>query len=156
MKKVNILILIILFAFSSCTDTEKDESLPIIDMNGAVAFPQNCVTVYRGESFSFNALFTDNVELGSFSIEMHNNFDHHAHSTSATECELGAVKTPVKPLLFINEYSIPAGKTSYEATIQINIPADVDTGDYHFMVRLTDASGWQTFKGISMKVAEKN
>jgi len=156
MKKITFLILIGFLSsiFFSC-DNDKDEELPVINMTASAAFPQNCVSVYRGESFTFNALFTDNVELGSFSIEMHNNFDHHAHSTSATECELGAVKTPVKPLLFINEYSIPAGTTSYEATIQINIPADVDTGDYHFMVRLTDASGWQTFKGISVKVADR-
>ncbi len=155
MKKVYIFILVVISAFSSCTDTVKDELQPMIDMTGDTAFPQNCVTVYRSESFTFNALFTDNIELGSYSIEMHNNFDHHTHSTSATECEIVAVKTPVKPLLFINEYSIPVGKTSYQATIQINIPADVDTGDYHFMVRLTDASGWQTFTGISMKVADR-
>jgi len=156
MKKITLLILIgfLTSIFFSCND-DKDEELPVIDMTAATAFPQNCATVYRGESFKFNAVFTDNLELGSYSIEMHHNFDHHTHSTSATECDLEVVKTPVNPLLYINEYSIPAGKISYEATIQINIPADVDTGDYHFMVRLTDKSGWQTFKGISVKIMDK-
>jgi hypothetical protein len=41
---------------------------------------------------------------------------------------------------------------SYEATTQITIPADVDPGDYHFMIRLTDKEGWQTLKGLSIKI----
>ena len=156
MKNIFKLFFFVLIAvMSSCGDTVKDEELPKIDMTGDSAFPQNCVTVYKGESFTFNALFTDNIELGSYSIEMHHNFDHHTHSTSAQECELGTIKAPVNPLLFINQYSIPAGKTNYSALIEINIPSDVDTGDYHFMVRLTDKSGWQTFEGISVKVADK-
>jgi len=155
MNKVYIVILGIIFAFTSCDDTVKDELLPVIDMTGTTAFPQNCTTVYRGESFTFNALFTDNIELGSYSIEMHHNFDHHTHSTSAEDCEMGAIKVAVKPLLFIEEYTIEAGKTEYSASIEINIPADADTGDYHFMVRLTDKSGWQTFEGISVKVADR-
>jgi hypothetical protein len=157
MKNIFKLFLFILITvLSSCGDTVKDEELPKIDMTGDTSFPQNCVTVYRGEIFTFKALFTDNIELGSYSIEMHHNFDHHTHSTSSQECEMGAIKVPVKPLLILNEYSIPAGKTNYSALIEINVPSDVDTGDYHFMVRLTDKSGWQTFKGISMKVAGRN
>jgi hypothetical protein len=156
MKKNHLIILFTSILLLACDDTEKDDQLPTINMSGDTAFPQNCVTVYRGESFTFNALFTDNVELGSYSIEMHNNFDHHTHSTSSTECEMEAVKTPVNPLLFINEYEIPPGKTSYSANIEIEIPSNVDTGDYHFMVRLTDKSGWQTFVGISMKIANRN
>ncbi|MEA4982375.1 MAG: DUF4625 domain-containing protein [Paludibacter sp.] len=155
MKKIHLILIFTSTLFFGCDDVVKDEELPVINMSGIAAFPQNCVTVYRGESFTFNALFTDNVELGSYSIEMHHNFDHHTHSTSSTECEMEAIKTPVNPLLFIEEYDIPQGKKSYSATIEIDIPADVDTGDYHFMVRLTDKSGWQTFEGISMKIAER-
>lgn len=156
MKKIHLILLITSILLFACDDTQKDDVLPVIDMSGDTAFPQNCVTVYRGESFTFNALFTDNVELGSYSIEMHNNFDHHTHSTSSTECELEAVKASVNPLLFIDEYDIPQGKTNYSASIEIEIPDDVDTGDYHFMVRLTDKSGWQTFVGTSMKIADRN
>jgi hypothetical protein len=150
------LLITLLFVLMACDNTMKDEELPVIDMTGENAFPQNCVTVYRGESFTFNARFTDNIELGSYSIEMHHNFDHHAHSTSSEECEMGVIKQAVKPLLFIDEYTIPNGKTEYSASIEINIPGDADTGDYHFSIRLTDKSGWQTFKGISMKIADRN
>ena len=157
MKNIySFVILSLVLVFTSCDDTVKDEELPLIDMSGNNAFPQNCSTVYKGESFRFQAVFTDNVELGSYSVEMHQNFDHHTHSTSSQECEMEAVKMPIKPLLYITEYSIPEGKTEYMASFDINVPADVDTGDYHFMVRLTDKSGWQTFKGISMKIADRN
>jgi hypothetical protein len=149
-------IFFILLLFSlSCSDDDKDEELPVIDMSASASFPQNCGTVYRGESFTFRATFTDNAGLGSFSIEMHNNFDHHTHSTDITDCEMDAVKTPVNPLLFIDEFEIPGNLSSYEATAQINVPDDVDVGDYHFMVRLTDAAGWQALKGISVKIADR-
>lgn len=146
----------LLLMLLACTDdTEKDEELPVIDMSGSASFPQNCGIVYRGESFAFRATFTDNVELGSFSIEMHNNFDHHTHSTDATSCEMAPVKTPVKPMLFIQEFDILKAAKKYEATVQIAVPADADTGDYHFMIRVTDAAGWQALKGIAVKVADK-
>ncbi|WP_291862275.1 DUF4625 domain-containing protein [Marinilabilia sp.] len=47
---------------------------------------------------------------------------------------------------------MPSGLTSYEAEVDILVPEDADTGDYHFMVRLTDAAGWQTLKGIAIKI----
>lgn len=146
---------LLLLLFACTDDAEKDEELPVIDMSASASFPQNCGTVYRGESFTFRAMFTDNVELGSFSIEMHNNFDHHTHSTDITDCEMDPVKTPVKPLLYIEEFEITEGMKDYEATVQIAVPADVDPGDYHFMVRLTDAAGWQALKGISVKIADR-
>jgi hypothetical protein len=37
----------------------------------------------------------------------------------------------------------------------IDIPEGVDSGDYHLMVRLTDRTGWQAIRGVSIKVIEK-
>jgi len=153
-KQIKNILLLLLFAFLfSCTgDNGKDDEMPVIDMTGDTAFPQNCATVYRGGNFTFAATFTDNEALGSFSIEIHNNFDHHTHSTDIADCEMEPVKSPVNPLLFIEEFDIPEGQRIYEASVGIAIPADVDTGDYHFMVRVTDAEGWQALKGISFKI----
>ena len=44
------------------------------------------------------------------------------------------------------------GQTLYKATIDIPIPEDIDEGDYHFMIRLTDRAGWQQLKSVSIKV----
>lgn len=141
--------------FTSCGGDEKQTSKPEISMDGAADFPQNCVTVYRGETFTFRATFTDEQELGSFNLEIHNNFDHHSHSTDNTECELGAKREPVNPFVYNQDFAIPSGKTRYDAVEQIAVPADVDTGDYHFMVRLTNQAGWQEIKGISIKIADR-
>ncbi|MBP6260691.1 MAG: DUF4625 domain-containing protein [Paludibacter sp.] len=147
-----VLLLVIL---SSCGDLVKDEQTPAIDITATDAFPKNCVTVYRGESFDFKIRLSDNMELGSFSVQMHHNFDHHTHSTSATQCDMDPVKNAVNPLLYIDEYPIPEKLTEYVARGTISIPANVDTGDYHFTIRVTDAAGWQSFEGISVKIGDR-
>lgn len=149
-----LLILISGFAFSSCGEDEK----PAIDMDypeivvTEESFPLQCSMLQRGTTVEFRALFTDNVELGGFSLDIHHNFDHHTHSTEVLECNLESKKSPVNPLLFIQTYPIPDGLTEHEATAEIEIPSDIDPGDYHFMIRLTDDEGWQTIQGLSIKI----
>jgi hypothetical protein len=139
---------------SSCG--EIDDIYPSIDMNSAGAFPQNCDTVYRGESFVFRATFSDNKELGGFSLDIHHNFDHHSHSTEVSNCELMPLRSPTSNVLvFIKTFDIPAGIQEYRAEVMIEVPPGVDTGDYHFLIRLTDQEGWQTIKGISIKVLDR-
>lgn len=156
MYKYLISITALLLILWSCSgDNDQQVSKPVIDMSSESAFPQNCVTLYRGESFEFRALFTDEQELGSFNLEIHNNFDHHSHSTDDVDCELGDKKKPVKPFIYNKDFKIPPGQTSYHATAKIDIPADIDTGDYHFMVRVTNSAAWQEIKGISIKISER-
>lgn len=142
----------LMLPLNGCSDDDKDDIYPDIDMAGNDAFPVNCSVIHPGETFTFKAVFTDNEELGAFSLEIHDNFDHHTHSTDVVECEMESDKEPVNPFHFIEEYNIPSGMVSYEAEVDIAVPEDVDTGDYHFMVRLTDASGWQILKGIAVKI----
>ena len=136
-------------------DEDKDMEKPVIDMSGNTASPRNCVVLYRGESFSFRAIFFDNQELGNYNIEIHNNFDHHSHSTDQVECDLEPNKSPVNAFVYNQDFSIPSGKTMFNAENEIFIPADVDTGDYHFMVRVTDKAGWQQLRAISLKIGDK-
>lgn len=160
MKKIIILYGLICLFLLGCSNDDDDKNLdmekPSIDMSSVNAFPQNCVILYRGESFSFRAIFRDNQELGNYNIEIHNNFDHHSHSTDNVECELEPKKTPIKAFVYNQDFSIPFGKTEFEANNDILIPADVDTGDYHFMVRVTDKSGWQELRAISLKIKDRN
>ncbi|MDN3588829.1 DUF4625 domain-containing protein [Pedobacter aquatilis] len=139
---------------SSCKkETEEvDTTYPVIDVSTAAAFPKQCSVIKRGEKFLFKAAFSDNVELGSSSIDIHHNFDHHSHSTEVSECNMEPIKSPVKPYLLIKTLNIPAGQKAYSISEEITVPADVDPGDYHFLIRLTDKAGWQSIKGISIKV----
>lgn len=153
MKRSSIALLTAL-AFYSCGEDEK----PVIDMEypevvvTEQSFPLQCSVLERGTTVQFKALFTDNVELGGFSLDIHHNFDHHTHSTEVQECNLDSKKSPVNPLLFIQTYPIPTGLKEYQGTAEIAIPADIDPGDYHFMIRVTDKEGWQTIQGLSIKI----
>jgi hypothetical protein len=149
------LVFIALVLFTTCKKSEIDDQKPEIDMSIAGAFPANCDTLYLGETFTFKAMFTDNAQLGSYSIDIHNNFDHHSHSTEVSECNLSPIKQPVNPFLFIHEYDIPEGNIKHEANISITIPEGYDEGDYHFFISLTDHSGWSAQKGISIKIIRR-
>jgi len=156
MKYLRLFIILFVTVLSiKCNKDKIDDQLPKIDMLWDQASPKNCDTLYIGETNEFKAIFTDNVELGSFSIDIHNNFDHHSHSTEVEDCELGPVKIPVKPFVFIKEYEIPAGNTNYQANVEIFVPIGSDEGDYHFFISLTDRDGWRAERGISVKLINR-
>ena len=146
------MLLCALCACSSDDDEQKDMLQPVISDTGIVADPIDCQVYHRGDVIPFHYLFTDDTELGAYNIEIHNNFDHHTHSTSSVECPVDVKKDPVKPWIFSQDYTIPAGQRSYDARHDIQIPADIDTGDYHFMVRLTDHAGWQQLHAVAIKI----
>ncbi|GGF39995.1 DUF4625 domain-containing protein [Echinicola rosea] len=153
MKK-NWYILLMALLFSACGDDEKpviDTEYPEIIVTES-SFPLQCSVLERGSTVQFNATFRDNVELGGFSVDIHHNFDHHTHSTEVNDCDVDPIKSPVEPMLFIQTYTIPSGLQEYEGTAEIDIPADIDPGDYHFMIRVTDKEGWQTIQGLSIKI----
>ena len=56
--------------------------------------------------------------------------------------------------VYNESFSIPANSAVYDARVDIPIPEDIDTGDYHFVVRVTDAAGWQSYKAFSVKILE--
>jgi len=140
---------------SNCSkdNTEPIDTIyPEINTATSDAFPKQCSVVKRGEKFIFKALLSDNVQLGSLNLDIHHNFDHHTHSTELEECSLAPVKQPEKPFLLIKNIPIPTGLKSYQVSTEIEVPANIDPGDYHFMIRLTDKEGWQTIKGLSIKI----
>ncbi len=159
MNKIKILgsLFFIALAFSCSSDDSSssvDDVKPVIDTSVEGAFPTSCATVARGQVINFKALFKDNVELGAYSINIHNNFDHHSHDTEVGSCEFDPVKTPVNPWAATFTYTIPENSKEFIAEQQITIPEDIDAGDYHFMIQLTDAQGWATMRGISFKITE--
>lgn len=149
MKKYLFLLVVLLQGCSS-DEPEIDTTYPVISATGL--FPQPCTVLERGKTHTFTVTFSDNHELGSFNFDIHNNFNHHSHSTTVEECTEDPVKDPVKPFILVKPYSIPEGLTSYTATVPVEIPADVDAGDYHFRVDVTDKTGWQTIKTMSIKI----
>lgn len=149
MKKYLFLLVALLPACSS-DEPEIDTTYPVISTAGL--FPRPCTVLERGKTHTFVVTFSDNHELGSFNFDIHHNFDHHNHPTTEEECAEDAVKSPVKPFLLVQPYGIPEGLTSYTAEVPVSIPADADEGDYHFRIDVTDKTGWQTIKTMSIKI----
>lgn len=151
-----ILLSVFVIALVACNSDDIDDVYPVIDMTSASSFPQNCDTIYTGETFTFVAQFSDNRELGAFSIDIHHNFDHHSHSTEVSNCEMGDVKEPTDDVfLYIQTWDIPEDSKNHQANIDISVPEGVDAGDYHFFIALTDREGWQTVRGISIKIGDR-
>jgi len=156
------LVSVLTLGFTACGDDDdaKDMTYPVISADGITANPIDCQVYQRGTVIPFHYIFTDDTELGAYNIEIHTNADHHSHSTSSVECEdedeheHEHEHEAVKPWVFNQDFTIPAGQRSFEARHDIAIPADIDTGDYHFMVRLTDRAGWQQLHAIAIKITE--
>lgn len=146
--------LILLFSCTSDDSIDKDEEKPTISVNYDNGFPQGCAQLTKGETYSFRATVTDNKELASYSLDIHHNFDHHTHDDQVTECDLGDIKSPVNPFLFMENYSIEGELTSYEINISLTIPDDIDAGDYHCAYSVTDETGWQSRTSIDIKIVE--
>ena len=148
---------------SNSDDETKDMTAPVISAEGITANPINCQQYRRGDTIPFHYLFTDDQELGSYNIEIHNNFDHHSHSTEADDHGHGMNECDDddddehehgegNAWVYNQSFSIPAGSRSYDARNDIEIPADIAPGLYHFMVRLTDRAGWQQLHAVAIMI----
>jgi len=143
---------LIAFLAACSSNDDTDQTQPTIADAGKLTCPTDCYECLRGETIEFCYTFSDDVELGNFNIEIHNNFDHHTHSTSSVECELSEKKVAQNAWVYNQDFSIPDGQTVYTPNISISIPTDIDTGDYHFMIRLTDKAGWQQLRSVAIKI----
>lgn len=142
---------------AACKASDKDVTYPQISDDDFL--PQDCAEYHAGEVMHVHFVCSDDTELGSFSIEIHGNFDHHTHGTSSVECEEhhehgGEGASEPQGWVYNKDYAIPAGSVQYTGDIDIEIPADAAEGDYHFMLRLTDHAGWQTIKAVPIRIEE--
>lgn len=159
LKYITTLALIVLF-FACDKQQEIDTEKPVISITNVDVFPSYCDTLYFGESFNLKAFFSDNKELGAYSIDVHNNFDHHSHGHKMEECQLGPQKQAVNPFFMLKDYSIPMSLKEYDVNESIAIPSGNDLGlfeegDYHFQIFLTDKEGWSTPLGLSIKMIHR-
>lgn len=155
--KLTLFVISAAFLFGGCgsdDDNTIDKTKPTLDISKS-AF-QNCTEVKKGVPFTFSATVSDNEALGSYSFDIHHNFDHHSHTTEAgiTECKLGKKKKAIKPFKSIKTFKIPNNPKEYTISQQFTVPTEYDSGDYHFMVKVVDKAGWTTLKGLSFKVVD--
>ena len=153
---------------TSC-NKQKDLTPPEISDEGFL--PADCDIYYLGDTILVHFVCSDNTELGNFNIEIHNNFDHHTHGTSAVDCDEEGEEhyhdhedgdedhdhhhEEVEGAWVYNQdFAIARGLTCDTVNLEIPVPTDVLEGDYHFMLRLTDRAGWQSIKAVPIHLHE--
>lgn len=156
MNKFSASILLVLTFFISCTkeDAVIDEEKPTITVQYDGGFPQSCTALVKGETYHFRVKVTDNVALASYSLDIHNNFDHHTHDDQGAQCDLSSIKQAINPMIYMESFTIEDSPTSYEIEISLLIPSDVDAGDYHCAYAVIDETGWQSRTSIDIKIVE--
>ncbi|EAQ51286.1 hypothetical protein MED217_17125 [Leeuwenhoekiella blandensis MED217] len=54
----------------------------------------------------------------------------------------------------MENFSLADRPTEYEIQIEVSIPEDIDTGDYHCSYSVTDETGWQSRTSVDIKIVE--
>lgn len=151
-KLNSILTLIVAAVFltscSSDNDAAPDTQKPTI----SIKEPHNDEEIAPGGEMHFEAVFTDNVELASYKIEIHDDFDDHTHAQLKSSHDLN-------PWNFEQVFQIPAGQKRFEAIHHIDIPTLVNgqaisEGTYHVGIYLTDTSGNEETAFLTIHIEE--
>lgn len=141
--KTNIYIAAVLFistlTFFSCGNEDKDTTKPVIDLHE----PEEGQVLTIGEDVHFEMDLSDDVMLGSYKINIHNNFDGHGHGESRAVASSEAEEERVA-FTFDRAYDVSGHITTHVHHHDIVIPANAKPGNYHLMVYCTDAAGNET------------
>lgn len=132
-----LLIISTLLIFSSCDEGEDiiDTTAPTIE----VEEPVNGEYFIAGDYVHFEAKFTDDFELATYNMEIHDNFGGHAHGRIANaKSDPSLIKWVYK-----QSFLIPEGVTLFQAILEdeIDIPSNAMAGPYHFIVQAIDQAG---------------
>jgi hypothetical protein len=137
LKYITLVLSPILF-FNSCAeaddylDTEKPEIL--------LATPSEHQEFEFGDTINVQALFKDNIELGSYKIEIHAETDGHEHKNLISSRTVKA-NDDSNPWSY-NHIADISGNKEYLLNHSIQIPeGDFTEGHYHFGIILTDKAG---------------
>lgn len=139
MKKYYILYVIVFvfvssFVFSSCSnDDDVDTTAPVIELDE----PEDGDELLIGAGVHFECDFKDDVMLGSYMIEIHNNFDGHSHKTQSRAAG-------EEPFFFKKSYDLSGLRNSHVHHHDVVIPENAQEGNYHLVVYCTDAAGNQS------------
>lgn len=134
-----------IIAIAAACDNDVDDVKPTI----SIVSPTDEQGFVPGDTIWFEATFTDDVELKSYKIEIHDDFDGHDHKSSV----LGAWH-------YDGSWDFEkAQKTVNLKHGHIVIPTEVDgqpiaEGDYHFGVYCADAAGNETQVFILVEIGE--
>ncbi|MGI6793256.1 DUF4625 domain-containing protein [Bacteroides sp. KG68] len=121
-------------SFSACNKDDKgDVTPPVIKLTEPEEGDELLIGDKHGVHLEMD--LSDDVELKSYRINIHSNFDHHGH-----EGKTKAAGETV-PFSFNKVYDDAKGlKNHHVHNHDIVIPANATPGDYHLMIYCTDAA----------------
>lgn len=120
--------------FSACSNDDADTTKPEILLHE----PEDGDSLLIGEDIHFEADFSDNEKLGSYLVEIHNNFDGHGHKVKTT------LPSEEEAFTFKKSYDLKGLRNSHVHHHDIVIPENATPGAYHLVVYCTDAAGNQS------------
>ncbi|WP_372917153.1 DUF4625 domain-containing protein [Salegentibacter sp.] len=139
--------------FTSCSDDDNvvDTEAPEI----SIMEPHDEEEIAPGGEIHFEALFTDDVELASYKVEIHNAFDDHTHASTKNE------EHNDNPWSYSEVFTIEPGNTNFEALQHIPVPSEIkgehiSEGPYHFGVFVTDAAGNESQAFFEIHIEEEH
>jgi len=127
------LLILLIGMLNACSNNNLSLDLtpPLIVINN----PKNGEKFDAGSFMIFNAIFSDDRALGTFSIDIHNVFDGHGHGRKVEDPDL--VKFSFK-----KNYELPNDKVFIVAMPdEIKVPDNTFAGPYHFIVQAIDIEG---------------
>ncbi|NJK94244.1 MAG: DUF4625 domain-containing protein [Bacteroidetes bacterium] len=140
MKKISVLIYavtIAAFVWSCSKDDDKDTTKPVIELEE----PADGDTLFIGYDFHLEMELSDDVQLKSYKVDIHNNFDGHTHTKSTAVAGVWS---------FTKSWDVSGSKNAHIHHHEIGVPTTVDgvpiaKGKYHFTVYCTDAAGNESY-----------
>ena len=122
--RYSFLLFLPLFVFSC---DKSDDVLPTLS---TVSVNDNSIDVLEfqpGSSFVVRSTFGDNIQLGQFKIDIHQDFDGHSHKDLTTQFAEIRIKN--------------IEGTQYNLEETFDIPIDASSGTYHGTIRVLDKEG---------------
>lgn len=150
--KVAFLVAFVLLTIQ-CEESSQEE-FDTISPEITVEYPEPCELMQFGNSLRLKAVFSDNVAVKSYKLNMHHNFDHHTHGDHKEVCEMDEIKIASNPFLQNWVVNLPESE-SVSIDTSFALPPGYEGGDYHVLLYLTDINGNQSWKGVSIKLQAK-
>lgn len=125
MKKIALLLAVPLL-FTNCKKEEDvDTTKPVI----SISTPTQEQEIQRGTKFMITGTITDDKELASFKIDIHDGSGHTHKSTISGENE------------WDHEITKSISGTSYSISEEVTIPVTADTAEYDIIIEALDKAG---------------
>jgi hypothetical protein len=138
LKLLKFLLVIVLAGFAACSDENADTEVPEITLHS----PADHDHFHKGDEILFDVTLTDNIALRQLKVDIHYGGDH-THKKSRPAGELWDFDTIIN-----------LSGRSARITFPIAIPADIEEGEYHLSVYVTDESGNEAFEVVDIEIED--